>query len=141
MCRRRALCSLSFFIVLILGGIFYGKKCWISNRTEKKWKMAISFLFAWKKRDSVSKSGFATKAEATFEELLRQWILCYGMKNYCDNTLDNYRQLIKNHIVPYVGHIKINELTAVDLQLTPLCGFQNLFLIFRYSLGEYPFNL
>ena len=67
MCRRRALCSLSFFIVLILGGIFYGKKCWISNRTEKKWKMAISLLFAWKKRDSVSKSGFATKAEAKAE--------------------------------------------------------------------------
>ena len=37
------------------------------NRTEKKWKMAISFLFAWKKRDSVSKSGFATKAEAKAE--------------------------------------------------------------------------
>ena len=106
MCRRRALCSLSFFIVLILGGIFYGKKCWISNRTERKWKMAISLLFAWKKRDSISKSGFATKAEATFEELLRQWILCYGMKNYCDNTLDNYRQLIKNHIVPYVDILK-----------------------------------
>lgn len=45
----------------------YGEKCWISNRTEKKWKMAISFLFAWKKRDSVSKSGFATKAEAKAE--------------------------------------------------------------------------
>ena len=23
----------------------------------------------------------------------------------------------------------------------PLCGFQSLFLSFRYSLGEYPFNL
>ena len=108
---------------------------------KRNGKCQYRFYLPGKKRDSVSKSGFATKAEATFEELLRQWILCYGMKNYCDNTLDNYRQLIKNHIVPYVGHIKINELTAVDLQLTPLCGFHNLFLIFRYSLGEYPFNL
>ena len=31
--------------------------------------------------------------------------------------------------------------TLLIIQWYPLCGFQNLFLSFRYSLGEYPFNL
>ena len=31
--------------------------------------------------------------------------------------------------------------TLLIIRWYPLCGFQNLFLSFRYSLGEYPFNL
>ena len=35
----------------------------------------------------------------------------------------------------------ILQIIVLIIRWYPLCGFQNLFLSFRYSLGEYPFNL
>ena len=63
MWRRRALCSLSFFIVLILGGIFMGKNAGSVIVQKRNGKWQYRFYLPGKKRDSVSKSGFATKAE------------------------------------------------------------------------------
>ena len=67
MCRRRALCSLSFFIVLILGEIFMGKNAGSVIVQKRNGKWQYRFYLPGKKRDSVSKSGFATKAEAKAE--------------------------------------------------------------------------
>ena len=35
----------------------------------------------------------------------------------------------------------ILQIIVLIIRWYPLCGFQNLFLSFRYSLGEYPFHL
>ena len=35
----------------------------------------------------------------------------------------------------------ILQIIVLIIRWYPLCGFQNLFLSFRYSLGEYPFSL
>ena len=35
----------------------------------------------------------------------------------------------------------ILQIIVLIIRWYPLCGFQSLFLSFRYSLGEYPFNL
>ena len=35
----------------------------------------------------------------------------------------------------------ILQISVLIIRWYPLCGFQNLFLSCRYSLGEYPFNL
>ena len=67
MCRRRALCSLSFFIVLILEEIFMGKNAGSVIVQKRNGKWQYRFYLPGKKRDSVSKSGFATKAEAKAE--------------------------------------------------------------------------
>ena len=36
---------------------------------------------------------------------------------------------------------RISQIIVLMIRWYPLCGFQNLFLSFRYSLGEYPFSL
>ena len=67
MCRRRVLCSLSFFIVMILGEIFMGKNAGSVIVQKRNGKWQYRFYLPGKKRDSLSKSGFATKAEAKAE--------------------------------------------------------------------------
>ena len=36
---------------------------------------------------------------------------------------------------------RISQIIVLMILWYPLCGFQNLFLSFRYSRGEYPFSL
>ena len=62
-----------------------------------------------------------------------------GIDIICSNIID---------CMPSLGMITINALAAsdevlilVEASYLPIKGFQNLFLSFRYSLGEYPFSL
>ena len=62
-----------------------------------------------------------------------------GIDIICSNIID---------CMPSLGMITINALATsdevlilVEASYLPIKGFQNLFLSFRYSLGEYPFNL
>ena len=67
----------------------------------------------------------------------------YAIRSFKEVTLNAARHT-EERMNLYYGKIKELMNNYQDLILEgwyPLCGFQNLFLSFRYSLGEYPFSL
>ena len=59
----------------------------------------------------------------TVREYLEEWVNNHGKANLRPSTFATYKGNIKNHIVPYVGHIQLNQLTPMMLDNT----FQKLF--------------
>ncbi len=92
-------------------------------------------------RKTYSKKGFATKKEAsqheaemkvklanptytptvssqgkmTVEEYLAEWVENHGKANLRPSTFAGYKSHIKNHIVPFVGKVQLNQLTPAML--------------------------
>lgn len=92
-------------------------------------------------KKTYSKKGFATKKEAaqheaemkvklsnpvytpviasqgkqTVKEYLEEWVENHGKANLRPSTFASYKSHIKNHIVPYVGHVQLNQLTPAML--------------------------
>ena len=92
-------------------------------------------------KKTYSKKGFATKKEAaqheaemkvklsnpvytpvvasqgkqTVKEYLEEWVENHGKANLRPSTFAGYKSHIKNHIVPYIGHVQLNQLTPAML--------------------------
>ena len=107
------------------------------------------------KRNSISKAGFKTKKEAEiagtkalaeynnaglkFEptEISVSDYMDYWLKNYCamnvaDSTMTAYKNIVKNHIKPRIGHYKLKAITTLVLQemINEICvknGFSKAF--------------
>ena len=47
----------------------------------------------------------------TVKEYLDEWVESYARLNTRPSTYDGYKCTIKNYIVPYVGHVPLNELS------------------------------
>ena len=93
------------------------------------------------KKKSYAKKGFATKKEATqheaemkaklanpvyspvvasqgkqtVKEYLEEWVENHGKANLRPSTFVGYKSHIRNHIVPYIGHVQLNQLTPAML--------------------------
>ena len=93
------------------------------------------------KKKSYAKKGFATKKEATqheaemkaklanpiyspvvasqgkqtVKEYLEEWVENHGKANLRPSTFAGYKSHIRNHIVPYIGHVQLNQLTPAML--------------------------
>lgn len=48
----------------------------------------------------------------TVKEYLDEWVESYARLNTRPSTYDGYKRTIKNYIVPYVGHVPLNELSG-----------------------------
>ncbi len=48
----------------------------------------------------------------TVKEYLNEWVESYARLNTRPSTYDGYKRTIKNYIVPYVGHVPLNELSG-----------------------------
>ena len=92
-------------------------------------------------KKTYSKKGFLTKKEAVQHEAdmrtklsnpfyvpassadgkqtvrvyLESWVESHGMANLRPSTFASYKSHIKNHIVPYIGHIQLSQLTPAML--------------------------
>lgn len=92
-------------------------------------------------KKTYSKKGFATKKEATqheaemktklanpvytpivasqgkqtVKEYLEEWVENHGKANLRPSTFAGYKSHIKNHILPYIGHVQLNQLTPAML--------------------------
>ena len=93
------------------------------------------------KKKSYAKKGFATKKEATqheaemkaklanpiyspvvasqgkqtVKEYLEEWVENHGKANLRPSTFAGYKSHIRNYIVPYIGHVQLNQLTPAML--------------------------
>ena len=52
----------------------------------------------------------------TVGEWAKTWFELYSKPNVRPNTAEYYRRLIDCHVIPYIGHIKLNKLTTRDIQ-------------------------
>lgn len=106
---------------------------------DARWEYRFQTASINGQRKWISKGGFKTKKEAEaagikamneynnagvqFEptEISVSDYLDYWIKNYCifnvaDNTLAAYRNIIKNHLKPHIGHYQLKAVTTIVLQ-------------------------
>ena len=57
----------------------------------------------------------ASQGKQTVKEYLEEWVENHGKANLRPSTFASYKSHIKNHIVPYVGHVQLNQLTPAML--------------------------
>lgn len=114
----------------------------VTNRGDKKkpsWQYRFEIAKVNGKRKYASKSGFKTKEEAEkagnialteylragkhFEpsemsvaDYLDYWVDNYCVVNLADNTVSAYRNIIKNHLKPRIGHFMLKSIDVMTLQ-------------------------
>jgi len=56
-----------------------------------------------------------SQSKQTVKEYLNEWVENHGKANLRPSTFAGYKSHINNHILPYVGHVQINQLTPAML--------------------------
>lgn len=120
------------------------------KKRGKVYQYQFEIAYERGKRKWITKSGFKTKAEAqeegnkAYTEYLTAGIpfkecnisytdyLDYWLENYCKtnlkyNTIQAYKNIMKNHIVPKIGKYRLSTITSVRLNsfITELCEKNN----------------
>lgn len=114
----------------------------ITNRGDKKkpsWQYRFELARVDGKRKYASKSGFRTKEEAekagnlalaeylkagkhfqpsemSVSDYLDYWINNYCIVNLADNTVTAYKNIVKNHLKPRIGHYMLKSIDVMTLQ-------------------------
>ena len=57
----------------------------------------------------------ASQGKQTVKEYLKEWVENHGKANLRPSTFAGYKSHIRNHIVPYIGHVQLNQLTPAML--------------------------
>jgi integrase len=57
----------------------------------------------------------AMQGKQTVKEYMEAWVQTHGKANLRPSTFASYQSHIKNHIVPFIGHIQLNQLTPAML--------------------------
>ena len=98
---------------------------YIGKDENGKWKQKWEGSWATKKeaekvlrsRVDELENAFERKADnSTVEVFLLHWLDTYCKPRLADNTLRGYTVNIENHIIPYIGSIKLNRLQPKDIQ-------------------------
>lgn len=63
----------------------------------------------------LEKGTFVTPKDFTVASYLRDWLAIYK-QNIAPNTYNGYRVNIENHIIPIIGHIKLQELQPLHVE-------------------------
>ena len=103
------------------------------------WKVDISLGYDNGKRKRIIKQGFRTKGDAEkfateilnkknlgyslttttnilFKDFINQWFDEYKSKTLSINTKTNYKSRINNHIIPYLGNLKLSQINNITIQ-------------------------
>ena len=114
----------------------------ITNRGDKKnpkWQYRFELAKVDGKRRYASKSGFKTKeecekagnmalaeylragkhfepSEMSVADYLDYWINNYCIVNLADNTVTGYKNIVKNHVKPRIGHYMLKSIDVMTLQ-------------------------
>lgn len=52
-----------------------------------------------------------TQGKQTVKEYLNTWVEIHGKANLRPSTFDGYKSNIRNHIIPYIGNVRLNQLS------------------------------
>ncbi|MFT8351165.1 tyrosine-type recombinase/integrase [Clostridium saccharoperbutylacetonicum] len=107
--------------------------------SKYNWKVDIPLGYENGKRQRVIKQGFKTKKDAEkfatetlaqknrgyvastesnilFKDFINKWFNEYKVNTISTNTITNYRSRIDTHIIPKLGHYKLNKITNIIVQ-------------------------
>lgn len=64
----------------------------------------------------LARRGDLPTANQTVEQWMNYWVEQVAAKEVRPNTLDGYRRTVKNHIIPAIGKVKLDKLTATHVR-------------------------
>ncbi|MDL2287056.1 glutamyl-tRNA amidotransferase [Eubacteriales bacterium OttesenSCG-928-G02] len=64
-----------------------------------------------------------TQGKQTIKEYLYEWVENHGKANLLPSTFTSYKSHINNHILTYVGHVQLNQLTPARAVGMIMLGF------------------
>lgn len=111
----------SYYFEYMCGGIRYSQSVKAKNDTEASKKLALFIT-------EVEKGNYTNNSGLTFTELSQLFLDKYAKNNLSDTTIINYKYQLNKHILPDIGHYKINNLKKLYIQdlANKLCDEYNL---------------
>ena len=98
------------------------KEAWIVDYTDQHGKRQIRTFHRKKDADDYKatvrvnvRAGVHTSSKVTVEEVARKW-LADAEDRLEPSTVESYRQHLKDHIVPYIGAVKLSQLTVPSVR-------------------------
>lgn len=67
-------------------------------------------------KDELRKRGDLPTNSMTAEQWFTYWVEHVAAREVRPNTLDGYRRTVKNHIIPAIGNVKLDKLTAAHIR-------------------------
>lgn len=67
-------------------------------------------------KSELERRGDLPTANQTVEQWLNYWVEQVAAKEVRPNTLDGYRRTVKNHIIPAIGKVKLDKVTATHVR-------------------------
>ena len=65
---------------------------------------------------SLEKGVYTPPGRLTVADILRQWLIGYCKTNCSIRTFDSYESIIRNHLIPALGHIQLKQLHPQIIQ-------------------------
>ena len=97
-----------------------GKQCAVygQTKTEAKAKLAARMT-------EIEQGICIERTDLTLEEWGWEWLKTFKEGKIRHSTMDNYESDFRMHVVPYIGHIKLKDLTTLHIQRTYTKAQQN----------------
>ncbi len=77
------------------------------------------------KRAEIVSGNSITETDLTIEQSGWEWMQTFKAGKIKHSTMDNYESDFRMHVVPYIGHIKLKDLTTLHIQRTYTKAQQN----------------
>lgn len=99
----------SYFLEYMYEGERYSQTVKASSSSEASKKLALFIT-------EIEKGKIRKGNDITFTELAQLFLDKYGKDNLSETTYRNYKNILNNHILDYIGNIKINKLKRIQIQ-------------------------
>jgi integrase len=86
---------------------------WITCRTQKEAEAKVAELV-----NKVNRNEYIPDSKMTTKEWLQKWLDVYVMKSSKKKlrTKDTYKTIVEKHLIPNLGHIKLQKLSPTHIQ-------------------------
>lgn len=97
-----------------------GKQCAVYGQTKAEAKAKLAARMT-----EIEQGICIERTDLTLEEWGWEWLKTFKEGKVRHSTMDNYESDFRMHVVPYIGHIKLKDLTTLHIQRTYAKAQQN----------------
>ena len=90
-----------------------GKQCAVYGQTKAEAKTKLAARLA-----EIEEGVCIERTDLTVEEWGWEWLKTFKEGKVRHSTMDNYESDFRMHVVPYIGHIRLKDLTTLHVQRT-----------------------
>ena len=90
-----------------------GKQCAVYGQTKVEAKAKLAARMT-----EIEQGICIERTDLTLEEWGWEWLKTFKEGKIRHSTMDNYESDFRMHVVPYIGHIKLKDLTTLHIQRT-----------------------